>query len=122
MKVVINSKVGGFGLSDAAFEMLLNLKNIPFEKQANSGSYGHTDYYRAGHVGDFEHFLWDRDFTQDVMRTDSDLIKVVEELGAKANGRFASLKIVDIPDDVKWYLYISDFGPESIHEVHRSWS
>lgn len=122
MKIVINSQVGGFGLSDDAFEMLLNMKNIPFEKKADSGAFGYTNYYNAGHVGEAAHFLWDRDFTMDEKRADPDLVKVVEELGDRANGQFASLKIVEIPDDVKWYIYGPDFGNESIHEVHRVWS
>ena len=122
MKVVINSDIGGFSLSDAAFEMLLNLKNIPFEKSKEHDAFGYTNYYKAGHLGEADHFLYEYDFTFNKKRADPDLIKVVEELGAKANGKFSNLKIIDIPDDIDWYLSISDMGPESIHEVHRSWS
>ena len=53
-------------------------------------------------------------------RADPILVRVVEELGAEANGKFASLKVVEIPDDVQYEIDDYD-GFESIHEVHRSW-
>ena len=53
-------------------------------------------------------------------RTDPLLVQVVEELGEEANGRFAELKVIEIPDDVQWELAEYD-GIESVHEVHRSW-
>ena len=57
---------------------------------------------------------------REIERTDPILVKVVEQLGTKANGGAAQLEIVEIPDDVKWS--ISDYdGIESIHEVHRVW-
>lgn len=53
-------------------------------------------------------------------RSDEILIKVIEELGSKANGKFSKIEIVDIPDDIEWC--ISDYdGIETIHEKHRSW-
>ena len=55
-------------------------------------------------------------------RTDSKLIQVIEELGESvAGGRFAKLKIVEIPDGIKWEIDEYD-GNEDIYEVHRSWS
>jgi hypothetical protein len=54
-------------------------------------------------------------------RNDPDLVKCIEELGEKANGKCAELKIVKIPNNVKWEIDEYD-GLESIHEVHRSWS
>jgi hypothetical protein len=54
-------------------------------------------------------------------RNDPILVQVVKELGKKANGDYADLKIVEIPDDVEWY--ISDYdGLETVHEKHRSWN
>lgn len=53
-------------------------------------------------------------------RTCPKLIKVVEKLGKKANGRSASLSIVEIPDGVEWEIDEYD-GSETIHEKHRSW-
>jgi hypothetical protein len=48
------------------------------------------------------------------------LIQVVEELGEKASGRFADLKVVEIPDDVEWQIDEYD-GLEWVSERHRTW-
>jgi hypothetical protein len=49
------------------------------------------------------------------------LIQTVEELGEAANGRFAELKVIEIPDGVEWEINEYD-GVESVHEKHRSWN
>ncbi len=54
-------------------------------------------------------------------RTDPCLIQAIEELGEKANGYSAELKIVEIPDDVlKWEITEYD-GKEIVEEIHRVW-
>lgn len=53
-------------------------------------------------------------------RTDANLVKAVEELGEAANGKYASLTVVEIPDDVEYEIKDYD-GVETIHEAHRSW-
>ena len=55
-----------------------------------------------------------------MVRDDPILIQVVEELGETANGRCASLKIIEIPDDVEWTIGEYD-GQEWIAEKHRTW-
>lgn len=57
---------------------------------------------------------------RDIPRDDPNLIKVVKKLGDKASGKHATLKIVEIPDDVKWVIDEYD-GVETIHEEHREW-
>ena len=57
----------------------------------------------------------------DIARDDPDLVAVVEELGDLANSRFSELKVVEIPDNVKWEVDESD-GMEHIAEVHRIWA
>lgn len=53
-------------------------------------------------------------------RNDPRLVRCVEALGERANGDNAELAVVDVPDDVKWY--ISDYdGVEAVHEVHKVW-
>ena len=32
-----------------------------------------------------------------------------------------SLKVVEIPDGVDWYIYSDDDGSEAVHEKHRIW-
>jgi len=94
MKIVINTCYGGFGLSDEAVDKYAELKGIP-----NDGSYRYIN---------------------DIERDDPILVHVVEELGEKANGLYAELNIINIPNDVVWHVDEYD-GMESIHEDHRSW-
>jgi len=90
MKLVINAKYGGFGLSKEAYEFL--------------------------------GLEWDRfGFASEVKRNDPRLVECVEKLGEKANGPVAELKVVQIPDDVRWV--IEDYaGLEWVAEEHRVWS
>ena len=56
------------------------------------------------------------------MRTAPELIKLIEEKGSEYCSDFISqLKVVEIPDDVDWYIS-NDDGMETIEEVHRNWS
>lgn len=58
---------------------------------------------------------------REIDRTDPILIRVIEELGEKADGDCAELKIVEIPDGVDYEIDEYD-GIETIHEKHRSWA
>ena len=117
MKVAINIDFGGFGLSDMAFESLLQRKNIQFEK--TESEFGCSNYYIKGYVGESDYFISQYDYY--TPRNDLDLIAVIEEFGADANGWAAVLKIVEIPDDVQWQIEEYD-GCEHIAEKHRIWS
>jgi hypothetical protein len=121
MKVVINQCFGGFGLSREALEMLLKRKGIEYEvvQSKSFDYYVRESLYRKGHAGDDEFYLSDYDFYD--KRADEDLVAVVEELGEDANGHSANLKIVEIPDDVDWYIDEND-GLEHVAERHRTWS
>lgn len=57
----------------------------------------------------------------DHRRSDPDLVRVVEEMGEAANGRFARLRVVEVPDDVEWEIDEYD-GTEHVAEKHRTWS
>lgn len=93
MKIVINSCYGGFGLSENAFAEYCKRKNL--------------DPNETGE--------WD------IPRDDSDLIDIVETMGLEeSSGDFASLKIVEIPDDVDWYIEEYD-GIEWVAERHMTW-
>ena len=93
MKVAINTCFGGFSLSKEAYEYL----GIPWDEYG----YEYSDFDAES-------------------RTDEKLIECITVLGEKANGSLAKLKIVDIPEDVNWYIDDYD-GMESVEEVHRSW-
>jgi hypothetical protein len=58
---------------------------------------------------------------QDVDRDDPHLVQVVETLGPDCGGWVSSLKVVEIPDDVKWQIEEYD-GSEWVAECHRTWS
>lgn len=53
-------------------------------------------------------------------RANPKLIECIEKLGEDANGTFAELKIVDIPDDVEWTIEEYD-GMEWVSEKHKVW-
>ena len=114
MKIVINRCYGGFGLSEKAIDKIYERKRISFEKKDDQGF---VHYFKAGHLGDFDHYLSENDIARD----DPDLVAVVEELGNLANSRFSELKVVEIPDNVKWEIDEYD-GMERIAEVHRIWA
>lgn len=59
-------------------------------------------------------------YCRNIERTDADLIAVVEELGEKANGACASLRVVEVPDGIRWEIEEYD-GNEHVAEVHRTW-
>jgi len=118
MKIVVNRCFGGFGLSAAAFEALI-------ARGWTVATYDERGQYKDGSARIVEDpkSQWHRYYLIHEMndvRTDPDLIAVVEELGKAANGDCAKLEVVEIPDGVEWE--ISDYdGIETIHEVHRSW-
>ena len=91
MKIVINTCYGGFSLSKEAYKFL----GLEWD------GYGYK-------------------YSNDDLRTDPKLIECIETLGYQASGRFADLKVVEIPDDVEWEIDNYD-GIETIHEVHRVW-
>ena len=113
MKVVINSDFGGFGLSDEAMRMYSDLAGLNLVGQKSS--FGHTIFYKNGIFED-EEALWEGDIPRD----DENLVKVVETLGSAANGNYSSLKVVEIPNDVNWFIQEFD-GNEHVAERHRTW-
>jgi hypothetical protein len=72
MKIVINTRHGGFGLSKEALALFNE---------------------RSGTVVAYE---------DKIKRDDPILVEIVEQLGEAAYGDFAKLKVVEIPDDVQW--------------------
>ena len=89
-RVVICEQYGGFGLSRAAMERMREL----------------------GWVGKHD---------ADVKRDDPLLLRVIDEMGTHhASGAYAALRVIEVPDGVKWHVHEYD-GFETIHEDHRSW-
>lgn len=144
MKVVINCKYGGFGLSYKAVMRYAELKGIklyaymeqyddacsdlkdyapkivPYvDDQCDNGYYGPA--YATREVQN-RNELWENYFNDSkIDRDDLALIQVVEELSDAANGVYAKLKVVEIPNGIDWEVTEYD-GYEQVEEVHRSWS
>jgi len=93
-RIVINRCYGGFGLSNLAAKRYRELAWIPEEE-----------------------LFW----TYDIPRDSKILLQVIDELGVvKASGPHAELKVVEIPEGVKWHIADYD-GMEHIAEDHRQW-
>jgi len=115
MKVVINDKIGGFGLSKLAYQKLIEkgwIIGIDLFEDDNTfleREYGkYSFYYDKGNR------------SEKYYRTHKDVINIVEELGSLSWGPHASLKIIEIPDDIEWEIHGN--GVEWVAEKHRCWS
>lgn len=151
MKVIINKCFGGFGLSPIAKVELIKRNSPFVEQLQPVDYYGGGDPKKTDRHGRSWEVSWEEDkkdyidlgegyFAQrsgyyiyqygvifyikdhdNKIRTDKDIIEIVEQLGAKANGWGANLKIVEVPDDIEWSIHDYD-GQEHIQEAHRTWS
>lgn len=139
MKVILNKCYGGFGISPEGYKLYCQKKNIPcyfYEAvplKDNRIGYkkiktpDHLDYCltedfgdsfesKAGENSEFKKMLYlDSEYREDPV-----LIEVVEELGEKANGRYANLVVVDIPDGLDYVIDDYD-GIETLHERVKEW-
>jgi len=97
LKIVINSCHGGFSLSEKAQKLFCQYSMIEWKDWQEDWSY------------------------YDIERNDQYLVRVIEELGDDANGRFSELKLVNIPDEVEWQIEEYD-GLEWVAEKHRIWN
>ena len=137
MKVVINRCFGGFGLSYEAVKRYFELKGwdlyaYDVDRDRKLHVYTHdpnkpsafSPHYFRNSVTSLTTKDIDKNsywYPGNVDRSDPALIQVVEELGELANGNYAELKIVTIPDNIQWEIDDYD-GKESIHELHDRWS
>lgn len=137
-KVVVNRRHGGFGLSEAAtlayaarkgltvhperdprFEWLVTYWTVPADQrptEPDPWDSAPLEKRAAFNAACTAGTIVDRDIPRD----DADLVAVVEELGAQANGEFAALEVVELPADVDWEIEEYD-GREWIAEKHRTW-
>jgi hypothetical protein len=92
-KIVINTCFGGFGLSEESLE----------------------DYKKRKNITDENFYHWD------IPRDCPVLVEMVEEGGTDVDGIYSELKVVNVPDDVNWFIHEYD-GMEHVAERHRTWS
>lgn len=141
MKIVINSYYGGFDLSEVGVLAYARHKGLTlFPEDSGHSLLGKTYYIkpadqRAPTLSTEEFYA--RSFEErvasnvayraqvlcvnDIPRDDPALVATVEELGPESFGRCADLKVVEVPDDVKWHIAEYD-GLEHVAEDHRTWS
>lgn len=137
-KVVKNICYGGFGLSTAGIRAYAERKSLTLYPEETR--FGLTTWWVVP-PEDRGGILPEEDFAKaplearaasnkahsektlsdsDIPRDDSDLVAVVEQIGAEAAGRFAELAIAEVPDGVEWQIEEYD-GTEWVAEKHRTW-
>lgn len=111
MKIVINADFGGFGLSDDAIREYGRRKGLNLVEKVD----GNFTFFYENEIKE-NNFFYDRDIPRD----DLDLVAIVEEMGEASWNAYACLRVVEIPDDVNWFIQEYD-GDEWIAERHRTW-
>jgi len=114
MKIVINKKYGNFSLSEEAVLFYGDKKGLNIIAIRDEVIKDINHYYLNEEKEENSFCEWN------IKRNDPVLVEVVEHLGDLANGRYSKLKVVEVPDDVKWYIHDYD-GVEEVHEEHRKW-
>ena len=104
-KIVINRCFGGFGLSEMALMDFADKKSYTLSKK-----------HKYTLIETHEGLISDNDIPRD----DPDLVATVEMMGEHSWDPYAELLVVEIPDDVEWYIEEYD-GREWIAERHRVW-
>lgn len=142
MKVVINAQYGGFSLSKEGLQRYCDIKGIQcwitddakFKSMGIFTCWTVPESERVEDLGDKfyqlphnERMEYNKKYSEqtlndrDIARDDPALVQLVEEDAEKYSGRHATLKVVEIPDDVKWQIEEYD-GYEHVAEQHRTWS
>jgi len=118
-KIAINGCHGGFSLSHKAF---LRFRELGCQAALDEPDYGEEWPDGSGiHERIGSECFDDMFHLFDLKRDDPLLIQVIEEMGKDANGSCAELRIIEIPDNVKWEIDEYD-GWESVDEKHRTWN
>jgi hypothetical protein len=121
MKVVINECYGGFGLSQEAIKRLIKMGMTVGDNDCDIYAYEdeEVDDLLEETMGLGKYHI--ANAYDSAFRSDHRVIQVVEEMGEDSWGRFAELKIIEVPDDVEWDVKDYD-GREWVAEKHRTWS
>lgn len=142
MKVAYNNCFGGFGLSPKALTEFAKRKGVSLTWYKQVGYKHNNDDVIYTKVEDidslkpsFSLYASTVDLGEDIesvpsgvfyypdfdeLRTDKDLIDVIEHLGDEANGSCASLSIAEIPDGASYEITYYD-GNESVEPPRVGW-
>ncbi len=119
MKIAVNKCFGGFELSDMALRFLESNHDVTIYKSWDDMQTNSLE----GELWCIEENAYNKSTmysNADELRTDPRVIDTVERLGSSANGEFAEIEIIEIPDGIEYAINDYD-GIETIHEIHRSW-
>ena len=112
-KIVINTSFGESCVSHRAFTRLRELGQPDALKEVDGGAYWpaastpqEPSLNQCGKL---------------IPRDDLTLVQVIGELGSSANGHSANLKVIEIPDEIRWEIEKAD-GIEHVSEAHRTWA
>lgn len=137
-KVILNKCFGGFDVSPKAYQLYAIYKGYShlYKYLPNNETYKLVDlfdehfvcFYVTKYFGkeisknDILKEDWEKHilYLNDNNREDDILIKVVEELGDEASGRFGQLVVVQIPDDLDYVIDNYD-GIETLHARVETW-
>lgn len=141
-KVILNKCFGGFDVSPKAYQLYAMYKGYSHLYKYLPTSYLNNATYKLVDLFD-EHFVCfyvtkyfgkeiskndisKEDWEKHILylgadnREDDILIKVVEELGDEASGKFGELIVVEIPDDLDYVIDDYD-GIETLHARVETW-
>ena len=112
MKLVLNKCYGGFSLSQKGVALYFELQGWTL---VTEDELAFCPMHYKDKKSD-KNYWYDRN----LKRNDPILLQVVETLGDEANGIYAKLEVIEIPDDIDWEINDYD-GYEYVEEKHRSW-
>lgn len=136
MKIVINKCFGGFSVSLEAAQFMAESGDASAKEQVEKWEQRDSwvqAYLKTGKWSeeaaasrsmleiDARYHRQARFHGFDFERDNPYLVAAVETLGDKANGEYAKLRVVEVPDGIQWEIDEYD-GMEKIAESHRSWS
>jgi hypothetical protein len=134
MKIVINAKFGGFGMSEEAIELYKSyitskdptmVFTDSFFNQRKGSDVAHlSQRFLKEEAAITKEQSTERkedpenDIGMRIPRYDPCLVRVVEELGRTAGPSYSNLTVVDIPDGIDWVIEEYD-GYEWVSERHK---
>lgn len=126
MKVVLNRGSGSFSLSQLALQDLIRLgwdvvDDTYFDKTKDMNS--DIISYMDGNKQMYGLNYFKYNVSNASFRSNEKVIAMFEELRNKGLEYNGEIEIVEIPDNIAWYIECDDEsgGYEVIHEEHRTW-
>jgi hypothetical protein len=113
-RIVINTQYGGFGLSREAKLLYLELAGMAYTLEPQK------DRDTQLRLGDRIVVNGLEFFDKDIARDDPALFNTVRQLGSYSGSDYATLKVIEIPTGIEWYIEEYD-GKEWVAEKHRTW-